>query len=100
MSIEVVLRDTRRQLGGVDVAALTAPECASLVSALAQTEKACAGLRALVAARLSSLDPTKGPGWLSRNTGTSSSRAEKETETARSASKHPKLQRAMTDGTL
>src|SRR2546421_1363856 len=100
MSVEAVLRGTRRELSSVVVESLTAAQCAVLVSELARTEKACAGLRALVAARLGSIDKTKGPGWLSRRTGTTSSVAKRETEAASVARKCPKLEDAMRDGSL
>src|SRR2546421_12981446 len=98
MSVEAVLRGTRRELSSVVVESLTAAQCATLVSELARTEKACAGLRALVAARLGSIDPTKGSRWLSRRTGTTSSKAKRETEAAKTASKCPKLREAWSDG--
>jgi hypothetical protein len=77
-----------------------AADCAEVIEELSLTAKAVSGVVALAAARLASLDSSKGPDWLARKNGISSGAARKRLDTAKKVDKCPSTKAGLQDGTL
>jgi hypothetical protein len=77
-----------------------AADCAEVIAELSLTRKACDGVLALAAARLASLDGSKGPDWLARQGGESTSAARRRIDTGKSVADCPEARSALLAGEL
>lgn len=91
-------------LSGFEPDELSTAWCAALAETLARTERACATARARAAARAVRAGEHRrrgfadGPGWLSAQTGTTTSKARSEMEAALEAEQHPAIAEALRSG--
>ena len=105
-AIEKAAGRLQRELGELDPALLSGPQCAAVVATLATTEKACAAARALAAARAVALGAYRAQGfadgheWLARQMGSTHGDARLALGTAAHIGSSPAAKQALLAGEL
>ena len=99
-------QEFRAELGDFEPGRYSGPDCATLAEQLALTEKACATVRLLAAARAVECGAHKEAGvadpasWVARQAGTTRTEARGALELARSLGAHPQTKRALLSGAV